>query len=64
MNLGRIIDVFLIGVVLYACFTFGKCRGYFMGYTDGQINGYMVGYESFYEKAFFNLRDSIDALSK
>lgn len=59
--MGRFFDVLLIVVVLYACFTFGKCKGYFTGYTDGQIAGYMVGYESFYQKAFFHLRDSLDA---
>ena len=45
--IGKIIDVALILVVLYAIFTFGKCSGYFTGYTDGQIQGYMIGYDSF-----------------
>ena len=59
--IGKFIDVALILVVLYGVFTFGKCRGYFVGYTDGQIQGYMVGYDSFYEKMYFFLRDSVDA---
>ena len=59
--IGKIIDVALIFVVLYGIFTFGKCRGYFTGYTDGQIQGYMVGYDSFYERMYFFLRDSVDA---
>lgn len=59
--IGKLIDVALILVVLYGVFTFGKCRGYFVGYTDGQIQGYMVGYDSFYEKMYLFLRDSVDA---
>lgn len=57
--MGRLIDVVLILVFIYGIFTFGKCRGYFTGYTDGQISGYMVGYESFYKQAYYNLLDSL-----
>lgn len=54
--LGKMIDIGLIACVLFAVFTFGKCKGY----SEGQLNGYFVGYESFYEKAYFHLRDSLD----
>ena len=56
--LGKIIDLLLVLSILYAVFVFGKCRGY----SDGQINGYLMGYESFYQKAYFHLVDSLNAI--
>ena len=55
--MSKFLDIALI-VCIFAAVAY--TAGRFTGYTEGQIQGYLMGYESFYEKAYIHLRDSLE----
>ena len=59
--MAKIWDLLLILCVLFfVIFKLGAIYSGPKNFHDGALRGYMVGYDSFYEKAFFSVKDSLD----